>query len=169
MRIPHLVAACVALFSVVADDALAQSFPRRDRMQGGAPRDPSDASKRTPAAPQPPADPLAAIERELPSLKTDLKLAPGQLAPWDAFERDVRDVAEMGRSRRRHVMALGGAPGGPTAVALVKALAEDDRMRAEAMADLRSHLEALYGALDEGQRTMLDRRIAQSQTDPLGR
>jgi len=30
------------------------------------------------------------------------------------------------------------------------------------------HFEALYAMLDEGQRRMLDRRIVQSQTDPLG-
>ena len=112
---------------------------------------------------------MAAIERELPSLKVDLKLSAEQLAAWTAFERDVRDVAELARARRRHVMALGAASGGTSALTLVQTVAEDDRMRAEGMADLRSHLQALYAALADDQRRLLDQRVTQSQTDPLGR
>lgn len=150
------------------DDAWAQS--RRER--GGSPgvqREGTERSARQPNAPQPPADPIASIERELPSLKVDLKLTAEQVAAWSTFERDVRDVAEMGRARRKHIMALGGASDTPSALTLVQTVAEDDRMRAEAMADLRSHLQALYGAFTDDQRRLLDRRVAQSQADPLGR
>jgi len=150
-------------------DAGAQAYPRRDRSAAPvSPRESGDQAHR-PAAAQPPADPIASIERELPSLKSDLKLTADQAAAWSAFERDVRDVAEMGRAGRRHVMAIGTAPEGSSSLTLVQAVAEDDRMRAEAMADLRSHLQALYDALAADQRQLLDRRVVQSQTDPLGR
>ena len=157
----------LVLSALLADSTFAQTFPRRERGTApGAPRDDAERRARQPSAPQPPADPIASIERELPSLKTDLRLAPDQVAGWNAFERDVREVAEMGRARRRHVTAL---LDGGSALTLVEALAEDDRMRAEAMADLRSHLKSFHALLGEEQRRLLDRRLVQSQTDPLGR
>jgi hypothetical protein len=159
-----------ALVSCAAEDTLAQGFPRRERPgPAGVPRETGEAGKRAASVPPAPSDPMAAIERELPSLKVDLRLSAEQLGAWSAFERDVRDVAEMGRARRRHVMALGIAPEGASALTLVQTVAEDDRMRAEGMADLRSHLQALYAALADDQRRLLDRRVTQSQTDPLGR
>ena len=168
MRIA-LVTLIAALALEVTGDAGAQGYPRRERgAVPGSPRESNEQARR-PAAVQPAADPIASIERELPSLKVDLKLAAEQAAAWGAFERDVRDVAEMGRARRKHVMSIGVAPEGPSALTLVQAVAEDDRMRAEAMADLRSHLQALYAALADEQRRLLDRRVVQSQTDPLGR
>ena len=158
-----------ALILAAAGDSGAQGYPRRERGAiPGSPRESGDSAKRPPAA-QAPADPIASIERELPSLRTDLKLTAEQTAAWSAFERDVRDVAEMGRARRKHVMSIGAEPGTPSALTLVQTVAEDDRMRAEGMADLRSHLQALYAALAEDQRRLLDRRVVQSQTDPLGR
>ncbi len=86
------------------------------------------------------------------------------------FERDVRDVAEMNRSQRRHVMALReGGEKPPTAIALVATLAEDERLKAEATVELQRHLESLYAGLTEAQKRTLDRRIVLSQTEPLGR
>jgi hypothetical protein len=168
MRTKAVALLSLALAVPPIDDAFAQS--RRDRSAfPSAPRENTERSARQPNAPQPPADPIASIERELPSLKVDLKLAADQAAAWAAFERDVRDAAETERARRRHVMALAGPSEAPSALALVKAVAEDDRMRAEAMADLRSHLQALYSALAHEQRLLLDRRVAQSQSEPLGR
>jgi hypothetical protein len=168
MRIASITLVAALIFAVVGD-AGAQGYPRRERGAiPGSPRESGDAARRPPAA-QAPADPIASIERELPSLRTDLKLTAEQAAAWIAFERDVRDVAEMGRAQRKHVMSIGAAPETPSALTLVQAVAEDDRMRAEGMADLRSHLHALYAALAEDQRRLLDRRVAQSQTDPLGR
>jgi hypothetical protein len=56
-----------------------------------------------------------------------------------------------------------------TAPALIATLAEDERMKADATADLKSHLDALYARLDDNQKRMLDRRLVQSQSDPLGK
>jgi hypothetical protein len=52
---------------------------------------------------------------------------------------------------------------------VIAALVEDERMKGDAMADLKRHLEALYAKLDEKQRGTLDRRVVMSQTEPLGR
>jgi hypothetical protein len=35
--------------------------------------------------------------------------------------------------------------------------------------DLKRHFDLLYGLLDEGQRRVIDRRVIQSQVEPLGR
>ncbi len=166
----HLSIALVALTAlVVSIDAGAQGFPRRDR--SGSPRDAQatrDRESKGVAAAAP--EPFAALERELPSLKVDLLLTAEQVAAWSAFERDVRDIAEMDRARRRHLMSLrtaGESP--PNAIALIGALAEDDRLKAEASNDMKRHLEALYAKLDDSQKRTLDRRVVLSQTEPLGR
>ena len=57
----------------------------------------------------------------------------------------------------------------PTAIALLGALVEDDRLKAEASNDMKRHLEALYAKLDDSQKRTLDRRVVLSQTEPLGR
>jgi len=82
----------------------------------------------------------------------------------------VRDIAEMDRTRRKHLMSLregGEAP--PTAGTLIATLAEDERMRYEAITDLKRHFDQLYSELDDGQRRVIDRRVIQSQVEPLGR
>lgn len=158
----------LALFLLAAAlDTQSQVMPRRDRV--GSPRD-SQSRDREPQRPAAAQDPISALERELPSLKVDLMLTADQVAMWISFERDVRDIAEMGRARRRHIMALREAGDrAPTAVTFVATLAEEDRQKAEATADLRKHLEALYEKLDDKQRGLLDRRMVLSQTEPLGR
>jgi len=90
-----------ALFlAVLAADASAQ-YPSRNR--GGSPRDrPSQSA--TPAVT--PNDPFSALERELPSLEVDLALKPAQVDGYRVFARDVRDIAEMDRTRRKHLMSL---------------------------------------------------------------
>lgn len=156
-----------ALVSFALTDAGAQGFPRRDRM--GSPRDMSREreAQRTPAPSA--TDPYGGLERELPSLNVDLQIRAEQLDDWRRFERGVRDLAEMERSRRRHLMALGEAgEKPPTALTFMASLSEDDRLKAEASAELKRQLEALYARLDDKQRQMLDRRIVQSQTEPLG-
>jgi len=166
-----LFAAVVSAALIVASmDAHAQGFPRRDR--GGSPRDTQARTDREAKAgvAAASADPFSALERELPSLKVDLMLTVEQVAAWSAFERDVRDVAEMDRARRRHLMSLrSGGEGPPTAMAMIGALAEDDRLKAEASGDMKRHLEALYAKLDDSQKRVLDRRVVLSQTEPLGR
>jgi hypothetical protein len=155
----------VALFlAVLAIDASGQ-YPSRNR--GGSPRErPTQGTTPTVV----PNDPFSALERELPSLEVDLALKPDQLDAWRLFARDVRDIAEMDRTRRKHLMSLregGDAP--PTAGTLISTLAEEERMRFEGVMDLKRHFDALYGLLDEGQRRVIDRRVIQSQVEPLGR
>jgi hypothetical protein len=155
----------VALFlAILALDVSAQ-YPSRNR--GGSPRDRPSQSTSPAAAPN---DPFSALERELPSLEVDLTLKPNQLDAWRVFVRDVRDIAEMDRARRRHLMSLReGGENPPTAGTLIATLAEDERMRFEAIMDLKRHFDPLYGSLDDGQRRIIDRRVIQSQVEPLGR
>ncbi len=161
-----IVALALAALSL---DAGAQGFPRRDR--GGSPRDEARRDKDTQkVAPITVADPFASLERELPSLKNDLRLTAEQSEAWNLFERDVRDAAEMDRMRRRHLMSLWeGGEKAPNALTVIGTLAEEDRVKSEATTDLKRHLEALYARLDESQRRLVDRRVVLSQTDPMGR
>jgi hypothetical protein len=160
--------ALIAAGLMLAADAGAQGM-RRDR--GGASRDtsPSRETKREAAAPQG-QEPYAALERELPSLGVDLLLSERQLTLWRVFERDIRDLAELDRARRRHLMSLRQAGEGPAdASSLIGSLAEDERMKSEAATDMKRDFAALYAQLDDNQKRTLDRRVVQSQTDPLGR
>jgi hypothetical protein len=166
MAFPRALIVIAALaFPATAD---AQRYPTRDRSDPNALR--RDHGDARPDAKPVPTDPFSAMERELPSLKSDLGLREPQLNAWAVFERDVRDVAEMDRTRRKHLMALresGEKP--PTAVTVIATLAEEDRLRSEATADLKRHFDTLYALLDEGQRRTVDKRVVLSQTDPLGR
>lgn len=154
-------------------DATSQGMPGRGR--SGSPREGQTRESQTrerprDSAPIVPADPFSALERELPSLEVDLALKREQLDAWRVFARDVRDVAEMDRTRRKHLTSLReGGERAPTASTILSTLAEDDRLRAEATAELKRHLDQLYAALDDGQRRILDRRVVQSQVEPLGR
>lgn len=154
--------------SLAAADAAAQRFPGRER--SGSPREmqPREGTRDSRAAM--PTDPFSALEREMPSLKVDLMLKAEQVAAWNLFERDIRDLAEIGRQRTRYLLALrdpGDKPP-PSASDVFTRLAEEDRRRADATTDLQRHFDALHGMLDDAQRRMLDRRVVQSQTEPLG-
>lgn len=114
------------------------------------------------------ADPVAALERELPSLRVDLKITREQAPYWESFERGVRDVAELGRARQKHLLApLEADKPPPPALNLVAAWANDDRARAGAMDALVAKLESLQQVLDDAQRKEVDRRVVLSQTEPL--
>ena len=156
-----------AILAIGTPQALAQRFPGRDR--GDSPRDMPRKEREQPRAPSMPQDPFAALERELPSLKVDLQLKAEQVAAWSLVERDVRELSELDRQRRRYLLALRD-PGDRPASArdMLGQLAEGDRRKADASAELRQHFEALYGLLDEAQRRMIDRRMVLSQTEPLG-
>jgi hypothetical protein len=146
-------------------EAAAQGMPGRGR--GGMPPRERDRPVTSAVAPT---HPFSALERELPSLEMDLALQPPQLDAWRVFARDVRDIAEMDRTRRKHIMSLresGERP--PSAGTLISTLAEEDRLRSEATAELKRHFYQLYDALDDGQRRTIDRRVIQSQVEPLGR
>ena len=162
----------VALFLFwLAVDATAQGMPGGGgRGRGGSSREGQPRGERSQAAsPATGNDPFSALERELPSLEVDLILKPEQVDAWRVFSRDVRDIAEMERARRRHLMALkDSGEKAPTALTLIASLTEDARLRAEAAQDLKRHVETLYAKLDDAQRRTFDRRTIQSQTDPLG-
>jgi hypothetical protein len=155
-----------ALCALVALDAGAQYGGGRHR--SGSQGDSQQGESKKCA--EMPDDPFAAVERELPSLSLDIGLTSAQLEAWNAFARDVRDIAEMGRTRRRHVMGIRDSGDSPTtALSLVRTLSEDDRIRADATRDLQRHVETLYAMLSEAQKRVLDKRLILSQTDPLGR
>jgi len=149
--------------------AAAQGFPGRERR--GGPRDgPPKSEEQRPRPSSMPAEPFSALEREMPSLQVDLQLKAEQVAAWRLFERDVRDLAEIGRQRTRYLLALRD-PGDkplPSAADVLTRLADEDRRRSDATADLKRHFDVLYALLDDAQRRMLDRRVVLSQTEPLG-
>lgn len=157
-------ALCVAMTT----DAAAQRFPGRER--GGSPREMQPREPSQGARTGMPTDPFSALEREMPSLKVDLMLKAEELPAWNLFERDIRDLAEIGRQRTRYLMALRD-PGDkplPSAAEVFSRLADEDRRRADATTDLKRHFDALYAILDDTRRRMLDRRVVLSQTEPLG-
>jgi hypothetical protein len=168
LRTIMILMAGIAIASTIVD-VTAQGYPGAGGKRGGPPRDMGKEREARREASAAPIEPFAALERELPSLKVDLMVREDQLDDWRVFERDVRDMAEMERARRRHLMSLREAGDkAPTALTVIASLTEDARLRAEAAGDLKRHAESLYGRLDETQRRVFDRRAVQSQTDPLG-
>jgi hypothetical protein len=156
---------------------LAQDLPAAAQSPGGS-RDRSrpggDLGARMQqdrTAPRSPAvtDPMMALERELPSLRTDLKLNAEQQRLWDAFERRARDAAEMSRTRLKRMASIRVEPDKSiSAVAFVNGVADDDVQRAEAMKDTCVKLQALYDTLSTEQKALLDRRVLLAQKEPLG-
>jgi hypothetical protein len=168
LRTIAIIIAGISIASTLVDVA-AQGYPGRGGHGGGSRESTAPRESRRDSPMPTFQDPFGALERELPSLKVDIMISAEQLDDWRVFERDVRDIAEMERARRRHLMALkdsGEKP--PTTLTLIGSLTEDARLRAEAAQDLQRHLETLYAKLDDAQRRTLDRRTIQSQTDPLG-
>ena len=145
---------------------------------GGRPRGGGDAGATRPARPgddnlrgaaPPLVDPLAAVERELPSLRIDLKLSGDQTPLFDSFERQVRNAADAGRMRARHLSAFRvGDTNSVTADAVLGTIADDDTQRADAARLALERMTALYAALTPDQRKQFDRRIIQSLREPLG-
>lgn len=128
---------------------------------------PDQSSQR--GAVQPVADPIAAIERELPSLRIDLKMSAEQAALFDAFERKVRDATSATRNRARHLAAFRFDDGSTvSAASIVGTVAMDDMERADAMRGVGEKMDALYAGFNADQRKQFDRRIMQSQREPLG-
>jgi hypothetical protein len=114
-------------------------------------------------------DPVVAVERELPSLRIDLKLTADQEPLFDSFERQLRNAAENGRLRDGHILAFRSDDGSTvTADAVLGTLASDDAQCADAMRLADERMKALYAILTEEQRKQFDRRIVQSLRDPLG-
>lgn len=161
---PIALLAAVLLAVLLPADSGAQ---RRSPLQQQQPDARPDCEPRRSALAMAP-EPYGTLERELPSLRVDLKLAAGQLDRWRAFERDVRVVAELDRHRLRQMLPLRDTTReAPQAPALLSMLAELDRRKSEATQAMQQNLAALYAGLDEAQKKMLDRRVLLSQADPL--
>ncbi len=169
-----------ALFFLQASESWAQ-FPgaggggRRGGQGGGQggeqhqqPRQNQEQRDQKPQV-SPVADPMAAVERELPSLRIDLKLDEKQSALFDRFERKVHEAAGSARSRMRHLSAFKLDDGSTvSATSIVATIATDDIERADAMRGAGDGLEDLYASLQPEQRRQLDRRIMMAMRDPLG-
>jgi hypothetical protein len=167
MKILATIAIALAALLTITDSA-AQRMPGRDRGDSSRARPDRDAARPAVGAPAP--EPFSALERELPSLKVDLQLTAEQVEPWAIFERDVRLAAEIDRARVKQSLALRDASREvPGARELLALFADQDRRKMEATTELREHLESLYARLDDKQKRMLDRRVALSQQEPLGR
>ena len=139
--------------------------------EGGPKGKPERIVERGPAARVSPAsDPIAAIFRELPSLRIDMKIAGEQVALWNAFAAGVRQVNDIAQARIRREAAIrpDDAPEPPPVLNFINALAEEDAQRIEAMRELKTRVAGLVEVLSPEQRKMFDRRIAQSQREPLG-
>ena len=145
-------------------------FGGRQRSRGESPLGGTGRGDQNPRAANPAlADPIVAIERELPSLRTDLKLTTEQSALFDSFEREVRDAADAGRLRPRHLSALRTDDGSSVAATKVfNTIADDDAQRAEATRHALETLQALVATLTPEQQRQFDRRIIQSLREPLG-
>ncbi len=167
------------LVALLASTAVQAQFPPgggggrpRGGGEGGSKGKPERPPERGPAArPSPASDPIAAIHRELPSLRVDMKIAGEQVALWSAFAAGVRQVNDIAQTRIRREAAIragGDAPEPPPVMSFINALAEEDAQRIEAMRELKTRVAALVEALSPEQRKMFDRRIAQSQREPLG-
>lgn len=148
-----------------AAEAQSPGGQRRSRLEPRAMQERADEAPRTRRT----MDPVFALERELPSLRTDLKLDESQDRLWGPFDRSVRDAAEVTRQRMKRMMAprAEDAPA-PDAPGVLAALAADERMRADAMAGANANLKALYASLAPDQRSLFDRRVLLSQSEPLG-
>jgi hypothetical protein len=170
-RLDLFSASLVAALCIASAAAQAQGYPggSRNRQGGGGMDRPPGADQAKARGPMQVADPLAALERELPSLRVDLKLTPEQGALWDSFERGVRDVADMSRARlRRGSQPVPESEKPASAQGMLFAWSEDERVKADAMATLTRKFDALYSQLNSVQRLEVDRRFALSQSDPLG-
>ncbi|HXX83538.1 MAG TPA: Spy/CpxP family protein refolding chaperone [Casimicrobiaceae bacterium] len=158
-----------ALFvSAASPRAVAQySGRQRDRGDTGSTRSSRQGGDNARATA--PVDPVIAIERELPSLRIDLKLTTEQAPLFDSFERQVRNTAEAGRLRARHVSAFRLEDASPaTADTVLSTITDDDIQRADAARSALERMTALYSALTPDQRKQFDRRIIQALREPLG-
>lgn len=112
---------------------------------------------------------MISIEREMTSLRIDLKLTPEQTALFDGFDREVRNAARAFRERTRELSGFRLDDGSTVAAtSIIATIADGDTRRAEAMRQAAAKLDALQGALTPEQRKQLDRRVVQALREPLG-
>jgi Spy/CpxP family protein refolding chaperone len=160
-----------ALATVAAMPEAAAQFGARshDRGSGGSGRasHSDEGGGRRGAAPA--IEPGEAIERELPSLRIDLRLTPEQASLFDSYERQVRLAANAERMRARHVAAFRTDDGSTVkAAAVLTTIADDDTDRADAARLAVERMQALYAVLTPEQQRQFDERTIQSLRDPLG-
>ena len=142
---------------------------QRDRSDTGSMRSSRSGDTNSRATTQPLLDPIAAIERELPSLRIDLKLTSDQAPLFDSFERQVRNAAEAERLRTRHVSAFRVDDGSSVnANMALGTIADDDTQRADAAKLALERMTGLYAALTPDQQKQFDRRFVQALREPLG-
>lgn len=164
---PLLVAAAMLAMSMAAQAQMRGGHghggtARQERVEGDSRSHGRQTTRRA-------TDPIAALERELPSLRVDLRLSADQVHAWRSFEGWVRAVAEIDREHQRRLVALDGESAHQvTTTEFLAWLAERAQARAQATTELKGHFDALRDGLGDEQRRMLDRRVMQSQTDPLG-
>ncbi|MEO8384552.1 MAG: Spy/CpxP family protein refolding chaperone [Betaproteobacteria bacterium] len=114
-------------------------------------------------------DPMLAIEREMTSLRIDLKLTPEQAPLFDGLDREVRNAARASRDRTRQLSAFRLDDGSTVAAtSIIGTIAEADMQRGEAMRQVSGKLDLLLPALTPEQRKQFDRRIVQAMREPLG-
>jgi hypothetical protein len=127
-----------------------------------------EAGPRAGPAVAPVTDPLSAFERELPSLRMDLKLAPEQVSNWDNFARAVRDAAEAGRGVTRLATSMRVGEDVLPLAKVLEALDGFAGQRAAALNQANRAYAALDAQLAPEQKSMLGRRFRQAVTEPLG-
>lgn len=155
------------LASLGAANVSAQFGGRHGHGDASMPSRPGDSGGRStnPAL----ADPVVAIERELPSLRVDLNLTAAQAPLFDSFEREVREAADAGRLRAHHLSAFRTDDGSTvTAETVLTTFVDDDGERADAMRQALERKQALFAALTPDQRKQFDRRIIEALREPLG-
>ncbi len=141
----------------------------RGRGDGGQPQNQPRSEKNDARLTPPVTDPMAAIEREMPSLRLDLKLDHAQSVLFDTFQRTVREAADAARNRTRRLSAFKLDDGSTvSASSIIMTLAETEKARADAVQAVQDKMETLYNTFNTEQRRMFDRRVMQSQREPLG-
>lgn len=156
---------------VFCGNALAQmpGGDRRGRGPGGMGDMPRrEAGLRPGMAAAPVTDPLSAFERELPSLRMDLRLAPEQVANWDSFSRALRDAAEAGRNVARLAASVRIGDDVPPLGKTLETLGSFATQRATALAEANRVYAILDAQFAPEQKSMLSRRFRQALTEPLG-
>lgn len=170
MRAILLFIVLLATFSLGITDLHAQGRPRGNpggdsSKQRDTPRNDS-AAKPTVA---PVTDPMLAIEREMTSLRVDLKLTPEQTPLFDSLDREVRNAARASRERTRQLAGFRLDDGSTVAAtSIIGTIAEADIQRGDAMRLVSSKLDTLQAAFTPEQRKQLDRRFVQAMREPLG-
>lgn len=161
-----------ATFCLGITDAHAQYSGRQRGNTGGDPSRQRDALRSDNAAKPtvaPMTDPMLAIEREMTSVRVDLKLSPEQTPFFDSFDREVRNAARVSRERTRQLAGFRLDDGSTVAAtSIITTIAEADLRRAESMREVASKLDALQAAFTPDQRKQLDRRVMQAMREPLG-